>query len=53
MAWNLPNYKGFFKKSLLVTIILGSFFAIGLEILEDTGTLKSLVDPYLKGKSDA
>lgn len=48
MAWNLPNYKGFFKKSLLVTIILGSFFAIALEISEEFGILKPLVDPYLK-----
>ena len=50
MAWNLSNYKGFFKKSLLVTIILGSFFAIGLEISEEMGFLKPLVAPYLTGK---
>lgn len=50
MAWNLPNYKGFFKKSLLVTIILGSLFAIGLEISEELGVLKPLVEPYLQGR---
>ncbi len=50
MAWNLPNYKGFFKKSLLVTIILGSFFAIGLEISEELGVLKPLVEPYLQSR---
>jgi tyrosine-specific transport protein len=50
MAWSLPKYKGFFKKSLLITIILGAFFAIGLEILEELNALQPLIKPYMLQK---
>ncbi|MGD2170396.1 MAG: aromatic amino acid transport family protein [Chlamydiota bacterium] len=47
MAWKLKKYKNFFGRSLLITIILGSLFAIVLEFLDEGGVLNHFIEPYL------
>lgn len=47
MAWSLPKYRRFFYRSLLITIILGSLFVIGAEIMEEKGLFKSFIEPYV------
>lgn len=47
MAWTLPKYQGFFYRSLLLTVILGSLFAIAIEVMEEKGLFISFIEPYL------
>jgi len=51
MAWKLPAYRTLARRALLVSVILLSLFAIGLGILEQTGRLQSLVQPYVQTQS--
>lgn len=48
MAWRLPRYHSYLRKSLLLTIILISLFVIGLDILEEMGLLKRVIDGYVQ-----
>lgn len=47
MAWSLPQCKSFFKKLLLITVILVSLFVIVIDLLEEAGELKKLVSNYV------
>jgi len=47
MAWTLRPYRKFFKRCLLITVILVSLFVIGLDILEEMGILKNLINHYV------
>ena len=51
MAWKLPAYQTIFRRSLLSIVILISLFVIGLDILEETGMLKGLINHYVSIKS--
>jgi tyrosine-specific transport protein len=46
MAWTLPTYRSFLKRSLLLSVILLSIFVIALDILEEAGYLKTLISQY-------
>ena len=50
MVWKLPKYRSFSRRTLLCSIILISFFVIGLSILEAGGALQSLVARYVPTK---
>lgn len=47
MAWRLPKYRTFYKRALLLTIIILSLFVIGLDVLEQAGMLKNLISHYV------
>ncbi len=47
MAWKLPAYRAFKARALLILVILLSLGVIILDILEETGTLRKLVEAYL------
>ncbi len=49
MAWKLPKYRLLSRRLLLGLVILLSVFVIGLDILEETGVLKTLIRPYMEG----
>lgn len=51
MAWTLKDkYRGFFKKCLLVTVILGALFVIAIDFLEEAGMLNQLISSYVSAK---
>lgn len=47
MAWQLPTYKTFFKRLLLLVIVLLSILVIAFDVLEASGWLKNLIDTYV------
>ncbi len=47
MAWTLPTYRTFLKRSLLLLVIGISLFVIFIDVLEELGMLKSLVSHYI------
>lgn len=47
MAWKLPAYKTPFRRFVLIAVILISLGVIGLDILEEVGSLKNLISGYL------
>ena len=47
MAWKLPAYRTFFRRFVLIIVILISLGIIGLDILEEAGSLKNLISGYL------
>ncbi len=47
MAWKLSTYRTFYRRSLLIGVILISLFVIGLDILEGAGILKNLISHYV------
>lgn len=47
MAWKLPAYKTGFRRFVLIVVILLSLGVIGLDILEEAGSLKNLISGYL------
>jgi tyrosine-specific transport protein len=47
MAWTLPSYRGRKKRSLLLIVLLLSALIILLSIGEQTGMLRTLIDPYI------
>ncbi len=51
MAWKLPRYRSFPRRSLLVFVILVSLFAISLGILDQMGRLNPLIDSYVQAQS--
>ncbi len=46
MAWKLPAYRPFFKRALLLIVILVSLGVISLDLLEEAGILKDLISHY-------
>ena len=46
MAWKLPAYRAFKARALLVFVILVSLGVIFLDILEEMGTLRKLIESY-------
>ena len=47
MAWKLPAYKTFSRRFMLIVVILLSLGVIGLDIMEEMGSLKNLISGYL------
>ncbi len=47
MAWTLPNFRSFFKRALLLTVIFASLFVIVIDILEESGDLSLLIEKYI------
>lgn len=47
MAWTLPSFRTFFKRALLITIILASLFVIVIDLLEESGDLSLLIERYI------
>ena len=47
MAWKLPQYQTLRRRILLLAILLLSLFVMGLDILEETGILKALIQSYV------
>jgi tyrosine-specific transport protein len=46
MAWTLPSFRGFFRRGLLVAVILFSLFVIIVDFLEEAGNLSVLTEKY-------
>lgn len=47
MAWTLPNYRRFWKRIGLITVMVISLVMIILNILQEQGTLKHFIVQYL------
>jgi tyrosine-specific transport protein len=47
MAWTLPTYQTFRRKVILFTVILISLLVICLDILEQIGVLKEIINIYI------
>lgn len=51
MAWKLPHYQTFLRRSLLIFVILVALSVVGLGILEQIGKLQPLLQPYVQVES--
>lgn len=47
MAWKLPQYRTFWRRILLLVVLLLSLFVMGLDILEEAGILRTLIQSYV------
>lgn len=47
MAWKLASYRTWFRRAILMGVILLSLFVIVLDLLEEAGLLKKLIQTYL------
>lgn len=46
MAWKLPAYRTPLRRAILISVILLALFMIGIDILEESGALKSSINKY-------